>query len=309
MSSTRGLANGGIQLRIDLAWVNIRPVQARAILYHFDLELPAGAETYSGERFAHCFLFLFWVYSPLDNGSSMPAELEHQIVLILTDVLQTIGWGGVAFIMALESANIPIPSEVTMPLAGWLLVQAQGGSLLQAFLLGGFFGALGCTIGSIASYALGAYGGRPFLDRYGKYFMISHHDLALADGWFTRWGNAVAFFSRLLPIVRTFISFPMGVSRTPIVPFVIYTFAGSFIWCGALALGGYAFGANWEELRAIMRPFDIPIAIILVGGFIFYVIHHVRRGRSEASEPNLAGSQISPASEPTVSPNNPNSPK
>jgi len=239
----------------------------------------------------------------------MPAELEHQIVLILTDVLQTIGWGGVAFIMALESANIPIPSEVTMPLAGWLLVQAQGGTALQAFLLGGFFGALGCTIGSIASYALGAFGGRPFLDRYGRYFMISHDDLELADRWFTRWGDAVAFFSRLLPIVRTFISFPMGVSRTPIVPFVIYTFIGSFIWCGALALGGYAFGANWEELRAIMRPFDIPIAIILLAGFIFYIIHHVRRGRSGSSESSLAGSQINPASEPTVSPNNPNNPK
>ncbi len=253
--------------------------------------------------------FHFGLYSPARTWIRMPAELEHQIVLILTDVLQTIGWGGVAFIMALESANIPIPSEVTMPLAGWLLVQAQGGTALQAFLLGGFFGALGCTIGSIASYALGAFGGRPFLDRYGRYFMISHHDLALADRWFTRWGDAVAFFSRLLPIVRTFISFPMGVSRTAIVPFIIYSFIGSFIWCGALALGGYAFGANWEELRAIMRPFDIPIAIILLGGFIFYIIHHVRRGRSAAPESSLAGSQINPASEPTVSPNNPNSPK
>ena len=182
----------------------------------------------------------------------MPAELEHQIVLILTDVLQAIGWGGVAVIMALESANIPLPSAVTMPLAGWLLVQAQGGSALQAVLLGGFWGALGCTVGSIASYALGAFGGRPFLDRYGKYVMISHHDLELADRWFSRWGDAVAFFSRLLPIVRTFISFPMGVSRTRIGPFILYTYLGSFLWCGALALGGWAFGANWEELRAIM---------------------------------------------------------
>ena len=239
----------------------------------------------------------------------MPAELEHQIVLILTDLIQAIGWGGVAFIMALESANIPIPSEVTMPLAGWLLVQAQGGGAVQAFLLGGFWGALGCTIGSIASYGLGAIGGRPFLDRYGRYFMISHHDLELADRWFARWGDAVAFFSRLLPIVRTFISFPMGVSRTRIGHFILYTYLGSFLWCGALALGGWAFGANWEDLRAIMRPFDIPIAIILLAGSIFYVIHHVRRGRASPSESSMAGSQISPTSEPTVSPNNPNNPK
>jgi len=239
----------------------------------------------------------------------MPVELEQQIVLILTDVLQAIGWGGVAFIMALESANIPIPSEVTMPLGGWLLVQAQGGSALQAFLLGGFWGALGGTIGSIASYALGAFGGRPFLDRYGKYVMISSHDLELADRWFSRWGDAVAFYSRLLPIVRTFISFPLGVSGTHIGRFILYTFLGSFIWTGGLALGGYAFGENWEELRAIMRPFDIPIAIILLAGFIFYAIHHVRRGRGGRSESSLAGSQINPASEPTVSPNKPNSPK
>lgn len=239
----------------------------------------------------------------------MPAELEHQIVLILTDILQAIGWGGVAFIMALESANIPIPSEVTMPLAGWLLVQAQDGTALQAFLLGGFWGALGCTIGSIASYALGAFGGRPFLDRYGKYFMISHHDLELADRWFTRWGDAVAFFSRLLPIVRTFISFPLGVSRTRVGPFVLYTFLGSFIWCGALALGGYAFGANWEELRAIMRPFDIPIAIILLAGFVFYVVHHIRRGRDRSSDSSLPGSQTKPASDAPVSANSPNNPK
>ena len=239
----------------------------------------------------------------------MPAELEHQIVLILTDVLQAIGWGGVAVIMALESANIPIPSEVTMPLAGWLLVQAQGGSALQAVLLGGLWGAVGCTVGSIASYALGAFGGRPFLDRYGKYVMISHHDLELADRWFSRWGDAVAFYSRLLPIVRTFISFPLGVSGTRIGRFILYTFVGSFIWTGLLALGGYAFGANWEELRGIMRPFDIPIAIVLLAGFIFYVIHHVRRGRARPSASSLAGSQINPASEPTASPNSPNNPK
>lgn len=241
----------------------------------------------------------------------MPIELEHQIVSALTEVFQSMGWSGVVFIMALESANIPIPSEVTMPLSGWLLVQAQGGTAFQAFLLGGLWGAIGCTIGSIASYALGAWGGRPFLDRYGKYFMISHHDLEVADRWFARWGNATAFFSRLLPIIRTFISFPLGVSRVPFAPFVGFTFLGSFIWCGALAYGGYVFGANWEELRRIMRPFDIPIAIILVAGFVFYVVHHVRRGRSAQSEPpsSLVGSQINPASDVPVSPNNPNNPK
>ncbi|HLF37346.1 MAG TPA: DedA family protein [Anaerolineales bacterium] len=208
----------------------------------------------------------------------MPAVLEQQIVAFLTELFQSIGWGGVLSIMALESANIPIPSEVTMPLAGWLLVQANGGSGLAAIWLGGFWGGLGCTLGSVASYALGAFGGRGFLDRFGRYLMISHHDLEVADRWFARWGDWTAFLSRLLPIVRTFISFPAGVAKARFVPFVTYTFLGSFIWCGALAYGGHAFGARWEELRAVMRPFDIPIGIVLMAGFAYYVVHHLRRG-------------------------------
>lgn len=217
-------------------------------------------------------------------GVVMPLWLEHQIIEWLTVLFENMGWGGVVGIMALESANIPIPSEVTMPLSGWLLVQAQGGTALEALYLGALWGAVGCTLGSLLSYALGAWGGRPFLDRYGKYFMISHHDLEVADRWFQRWGDWTAFLSRLLPIVRTFISFPMGVSRTRLLPFTIYSFIGSAIWCGALAYGGYVFGARWEELRAIMRPFDIPIAIIVGIGLIYYLIHHIRRG---AQKPEL----------------------
>ncbi|MEJ2564117.1 MAG: DedA family protein, partial [Anaerolineales bacterium] len=209
---------------------------------------------------------------------NMPVWLEQQIVTFLTDLFQTMGWGGVFGIMVLESANIPIPSEVTMPLSGWLLVQAQGGTGWEAALLGGFWGAVGCTLGSVISYALGVWGGRPLLDRYGKYLMIHPHDLEVADRWFKRWGEWTAFFSRLLPIVRTFISFPAGVTRARFVPFTVFSFIGSFLWCAALAYGGYAFGARWEELRAIMRPFDIPIAIVLVIGFMYYIIHHIRRG-------------------------------
>jgi membrane protein DedA with SNARE-associated domain len=208
----------------------------------------------------------------------VPLEWETRIVEFLISLFDTMGWGGVVGIMALESANIPIPSEVTMPLAGWLLVQARGGTALQAVWEGGLWGALGCTLGSLVSYGLGAWGGRPFLDRYGKYLMISAHDLKMADRWFGRWGDWTAFLSRLLPIVRTFISFPAGVARTRLLPFTVYTFIGSFLWTGALAYGGYVFGANWEELRAVMRPFDIPIAVLLLAGLAFYVYHHIRRG-------------------------------
>ena len=220
----------------------------------------------------------------------MPLWLEQQIVTALSQLFESIGWGGVVGIMALESANIPIPSEVTMPLSGWLLVQARGGTGLQAFLLGGLWGGLGCTLGSMASYALGSFGGRALLDRYGKYLMLNAHDLELADRWFARWGEWTAFLSRLLPIVRTFISFPAGVSRARFLPFVAYTFVGSFLWCAGLAYGGFAFGARWEELRAIMRPFDIPIGIIILGGVIYYLFHHIRRGsRSDQAQKPESG--------------------
>jgi membrane protein DedA with SNARE-associated domain len=208
--------------------------------------------------------------------------LEHQLVEFLMNLFQTIGWFGVVVIMALESANIPIPSEVTMPLAGWMLVQAQGLSPWHAILLGGLWGAVGCTLGSVISYALGAWGGRPLVERYGKYILVQEEDLEKADRWFARWGDWAAFISRLLPIVRTFISFPAGVVRMNFPRFSLFSFVGSFIWCGLLALGGYYFGEHWEELRALMRPFDIPIALVIVAALIYYVYHHVRRRKNRA---------------------------
>jgi membrane protein DedA with SNARE-associated domain len=221
-----------------------------------------------------------WIVS---QGVLSVEALEHQLVEFLMNLFQTIGWFGVVVIMALESANIPIPSEVTMPLSGWMLVQAKGLTAWHAFLLGGLWGAVGCTLGSITSYALGAWGGRPLVERYGQYIMVNEEDLEKADRWFERWGDWTAFISRLLPIIRTFVSFPAGVVRMNFSRFTIYSFIGSFVWCGLLALGGYYFGEHWEELRAIMRPFDIPIAIVILGGFAYYLYHHITKGRKKAA--------------------------
>ncbi len=204
---------------------------------------------------------------------------EQQIVTFLQQFLDAIGWTGVVVIMALESANIPIPSEVTMPLAGWMLVEARGLTLWHALWHGGLWGAVGCTVGSLLSYALGYYGGRPFLEKYGRYILVSTEDLDKADHWFARWGDWAAFISRLLPIVRTFISFPAGVVKVPIGRFTLFTFIGSFIWTAALAAAGYLFGSNWEVIREAMRPFDIPIAIAIVGGMAYYVYRHIQHGR------------------------------
>ncbi|HEX9117603.1 MAG TPA: DedA family protein [Anaerolineae bacterium] len=212
------------------------------------------------------------------------AQIEHQIVQFLTGLLQSIGWPGVLAIMTLESCNIPIPSEVTMPLAGWMLSQALGASVWHAILFGGLIGAAGCTLGSALSYGLGAWGGRPLIQRYGRWIMVSEEDLEKADHWFARWGDWAAFISRLLPIVRTFISFPAGVVKMNFARFLVFTFVGSFIWCGLLSYGGFVFGSNWEALRAAMRPFDIPIAIVIVGGVAYYIYHHIRKGRRRAAE-------------------------
>lgn len=203
--------------------------------------------------------------------------IAQYIIPFLHDLFATIGWPGVVFIMALESCNIPIPSEITMPLAGWMLVPDTA-TWPQAFLMGGFFGALGCLIGSTISYGLGYWGGRPLVEKYGKYIMVSKRDLDNFDRWFQRWGQFGNFVARLLPIVRTFVSFPAGVFRIKFVPFAALTFVGSFLWCGALTLVGFFWGDHWERILGIMGPFKYPIMAILVFGLVYYVWHHLRRG-------------------------------
>jgi membrane protein DedA with SNARE-associated domain len=213
------------------------------------------------------------------------ASIEHAIVDFLAQLFTAIGWPGVVIAMAIESACIPLPSEVTLPLAGWMLVQAPGGSAFDTIWVG-FYGAVGCTIGSLLAYWIGAAGGRPLLFKYGKYVLIQEHHVHVADRWFARWGDAATFFSRLLPVVRTFISLPAGVARVPLLRFTFYTFVGSFIWSWGLGYLGYLFGANWEEIRNTMRPFDIPIlaAILIAAGIFFY-----RSWRSSRKPPIAQG--------------------
>jgi membrane protein DedA with SNARE-associated domain len=193
----------------------------------------------------------------------------------------------VVVMMAIESACIPLPSEIIMPLAGWMLVKDRG--LGEEWLfLAAFMGALGNTLGSLLAYYVGAWGGRPLVAKYGRYILISHHDLDLADRFFRRWGNLAIFASRLMPVVRTFISLPAGVSRMPVLQFTAYTFAGAFIWSLGLAWAGFTLGENWEDLRDWMRPADIPIIIVALILVAWYVYRHVKRAWGEAPEPQAA---------------------
>ena len=182
--------------------------------------------------------------------------------------------------MAIESACIPLPSELIMPLAGWMLIKEKGLGI-EYVGLAALCGAIGNTLGSIIAYYAGAVGGRPAVLKYGRYILISRHDLDLADRFFSRWGMWAVFFSRVLPIVRTFISLPAGISRMDFGKFIAFTFAGSFIWSLALASAGYALGENWEDLRTWMRPADYPIAAVLAVLLAWYVVRHVRRAWEE----------------------------
>jgi len=205
-------------------------------------------------------------------------SLEQQILDFIAATYNLLQWPGVVILMAVESACIPFPSELIMPLAGWMLINEKA-LPVSYVLVAGAYGGLGNTIGSIIAYVVGMWAGRPLLNKYGRYILISQHDLALADRWFSRSGSWTVFVSRLLPIIRTYISLPAGIARMNIVKFIIYTFMGSFIWSAGLAYGGYLMGEHWEQLRDAMRPFDpvfIAIIIALIALYIYRHLKHVK---------------------------------
>jgi membrane protein DedA with SNARE-associated domain len=175
--------------------------------------------------------------------------------------ISALGYGGIVLMMAIESACIPLPSEVIMPFSGSLVASGRFDLNLVAIA-----GAIGCLLGSYVAYFVGAYGGRRFLERYGRWVLIAPHELAAADRFFERWGSPAVFLSRMLPVVRTFIAFPAGVARMRLMPFTIYTLAGSYIWCLALAYAGFKLGQHWTELGPYFHRFDTAIGLLLVIG-------------------------------------------
>jgi membrane protein DedA with SNARE-associated domain len=205
-------------------------------------------------------------------------SLEQHILDFITATYNLLQWPGVVALMAIESACIPFPSEIIMPLAGWMLIKNQ--SLPAIFTLAaGAWGALGNTIGSVVAYYVGMWAGRPLLNRYGRYILLSQRDLDMTDRWFARSGGWTVFVSRLLPVVRTYISLPAGIARMNIVRFLVYTFTGSFIWSTGLAYGGYLMGEHWEQLRNAMRPFDpvfIALIVVLVALYIYRHLKHIK---------------------------------
>jgi membrane protein DedA with SNARE-associated domain len=201
-------------------------------------------------------------------------DLLKTIVVFVTATISALGYPGVVLLMAIESAAIPLPSEVIMPFSGYL-VHLGRFSLHGAALAG----AVGCVIGSWAAYAVAAWGGRAFVHRYGRYVLISPRDLDLAERLFARYGSPIIFFSRLMPVVRTFISLPAGLARMPLLRFTVYTFLGSYPFCWALALIGRKLGEHWHSLESYFRKFDLFIAALLIAGLFWWVRRHLRMER------------------------------
>jgi membrane protein DedA with SNARE-associated domain len=214
--------------------------------------------------------------------------IEQWILDVITAIYNAMQWPGVVLLMAIESAGIPFPSELIMPLSGWMLIKEKSLSVFNVFLAGGY-GALGNTIGSVVAYYIGAWAGRPLVLKYGRYVLLSRHDLDLTDRWFSRSGSWTVFVSRLLPVVRTYISFPAGIAKMNIGKFIIYTFTGSFIWSTGLAYGGYLLGENWEKLREAIRPFDpviIGVIVILIGLYIYRHLKHRQEDKALTAKEN-----------------------
>jgi len=185
----------------------------------------------------------------------------------IISVISRTGYLGIVLLMGIESACIPLPSEVIMPFSGYL-VSAGRFHLTWVALAG----ALGCNLGSLVAYYVGLVGGRPLVEKYGRYVLVTHHDLEMADRFFARYGDWAVFLARLLPVIRTFIAFPAGVARMNFLRFNIYTFLGSFPWCWGLAFVGLKLGERWPTLRTYFHRFDALIGIVLVigaAGFIY----------------------------------------
>ncbi len=204
----------------------------------------------------------------------MAAKILGTIGVFIISTISALGYGGIILLMAIESANIPLPSEIIMPFSGFLVAQGQFNLYLVALA-----GALGCVLGSAFSYWLGLIGGRPLIERYGRYILISHHDLDLTDSWFKKRGELTVFFGRLLPIVRTFISFPAGIARMNFGRFILYSFLGSLPWCLLLAFIGQKMGENWENLRSIFHQFDYVILALIVLLVIWWIWRHLKNRR------------------------------
>lgn len=199
-------------------------------------------------------------------------SIIESILSSTVNFIELLGYWGLGLGMAIESACIPLPSEVILPFGGFLVSQGQ-----LSFWGAVFAGTIGGTIGSIIAYYVGIYGGRPFVLKYGKYVLINEREFEKADRFFVKYGDATVFFSRLLPIIRTFISLPAGIAKVPFKRFVIYTFAGSLPWSILLTFAGYKLGEHWMDIKKYLHGADYIIGSVIIILIGLYLWNHFRK--------------------------------
>jgi membrane protein DedA with SNARE-associated domain len=199
----------------------------------------------------------------------MTEKILTALFVFISSLVAATGYAGITLLMAIESACIPLPSELIMPFAGYLVFTGKMNLVWAATA-----GAIGCNLGSLVAYEIGCYGGRPLVERYGRWILMGRRELDWADQFFKRWGEWAVLVARLLPVIRTFIALPAGVSRMPRVKFHIYTFLGSWPWCFALAYFGMKLGENWRSLGKYFHQFDAIIGVLLVGGVAWFLWSH-----------------------------------
>jgi membrane protein DedA with SNARE-associated domain len=202
----------------------------------------------------------------------MSEQILTNIANFIIAVISSGGYAGIALLMAIESACIPLPSEIIMPFAGYLVHTGQ----LNLFWVA-TAGAIGCNLGSIPAYWLGAWGGRPAVERFGKYILLSRHDLDRTEHYFQRYGGITVLIARLLPVVRTFIALPAGIARMPQLRFHFYTFVGSWPWCFVLAYVGMKLGDRWDSdprFKAIFHRFHLGVELVLVAAIVWFLWTH-----------------------------------
>ncbi len=200
--------------------------------------------------------------------------LTESIVHYATLIIERTGYTGIGILMTMESMFLPVPSEAVMPFAGFLWFEHK-------LSFWGIVAAstLGSIVGSLISYAIGAYGGRPFVKRFGKYLLIHDDDLEMTERFFARHGEVTIFVSRFIPVVRHLISIPAGVGEMNIARFSIYTIAGAAIWNGFLAWLGYHLRDNWETIRKYTEILDIVLVVLICAAIAYFIYRHVKAMR------------------------------
>ena len=216
--------------------------------------------------------------------------MSEKIIAVLagfiTAVIGATGYLGVALLMGIESACVPLPSEIIMPFAGY---QVYLGHLSLWGVATA--GALGCNLGSAVAYWVGAYGGRPLVERFGRFVLLSRHDLDRTTRFFDKYGSITVLIGRLLPVVRTFIALPAGIARMPQLRFHAYTFLGSWPWCFVLAYVGMKLGQHWEtdpRFKSIFHRFHAGVEVVILLGIVWFLWSHLRRGRDDRDAPSAA---------------------